>query len=386
MIRNHVEQKKLNSSHATFALVKSMVGGGVVFIPHIISQTGIIQGFFLITFIGICSSFSLFFISKSAKRTESKNISDLANRVGGKFCVRLLNLCIFMTVFITLVMSLQMTSFNLYSVLQDINMEIPVEILIISCAIINGLMCVIFRSVIKLKIVNLIGLSSITILFFYIIFLFIKNIPSISFNSISLFNFRLTTLNEIFLICFAFYSQYSFTEISNSMKNYEDIPKVIVCSNLIAGIIYYFIGLMGYCLFPSTSNNFLLNTFESPKIAIAFKAVIAIVNILGYPLFMIPARNSFLCLIDKESLSFAGNSLCSLSVALGCCLVTLFLENEMELLKILFFFFASAVMFILPAYFFKKLYGIKGIAGIFIICNMIFGIGGILMGCVNLVS
>ncbi|KAM0676337.1 Vacuolar amino acid transporter 7 [Gurleya vavrai] len=349
--------KKSNSNTSgIFTLCKSILGASLITLPEIFAKLGIIFGTILNLFFMTVNVFSLRFITLSAKKTETGNLTELGGEVNRKYGEGTVTFLLFFTCIVPLIFYIETTTKYFYQICVFFDLNIKPGLVRIFTSLLCFLMCVIFRNIDKLKYVSIVGLFSLSFLTIYIAFLFIKNFSSFKFSSYKLFVVNFESLNAISSICFAFCSQFSILSITNGIEKMSDCSLIIWTSNLISAFVYILTGCLGYIVQPDTKENF-LESMPQGRITTALSFALGIVNVSTFPLIMLPTRfslNHFVIKVVRYKSNFLYNNIEAFAISLIVYGASILVSKNAAYLVNLFFLTGSLVMFAMPSYFYIK--------------------------------
>lgn len=348
------------------------------------SQLGIVLGSALIVVGAILNIYSLKYINVVAKETESNELTDIGEKIGKSRGRLIVTFLLFATCIVPLIIYIDQSTTYFENVLKHFGYIIDIDKIRLGVASVIACLCMTFRTPDKLKIVNTVGLMCILAFTSYVVYFMINNIASLSFASIKFYELSMKSLTSLSIISFAYCSQFSILSITSNIESVSRCNRVIEISNIISCVVYLVTGICGCIAVPDVGTKFFPD-IPITNASVLISASLGIVNIMTYPIIMIPTLQSYQFLqsliynTPKSALKDAFDILCLVMV---CFAGSYLVASNDAYLYVLFFFCGSCVMFALPAIFYfiimKKELNIKSY--LVIIMKCILTIFGIFMG------
>ena len=325
IFKKKIEQniEKSSAKTSVFNLINSIIGSGILALPFVMMNLGIILGTIIIIIVYLMAIFSSKLLLKSKKISNESSYSKIGIKafgVKGQYAILIIiiannvgisiNYIIIFGNFISKILDIVNTERNINSLLLSIVFWQIIGALLIFPFIFS-------KSTEHLKISSYFSLYFIVIFFSITMFNAINKyrkgiLPNINFYPPNLKDFNVKNSISCFTTVFlAFTYHFNFFPIFNLLQkpSNKKIKKVYIIGLTIVLVIYIIIGLAGYSSYGSiVDENFLIN-FTVDDLGL-FLYIILYLSICFLPLFSIPlfffeARNNSLflwnILFDKSA-------------------------------------------------------------------------------------
>ncbi|KAM0673700.1 hypothetical protein GVAV_002788 [Gurleya vavrai] len=145
--------------------------------------------------------------------------------------------------------------------------------------------------------------------------------------------------------------------ISACLESVKEANYVIGFANLIATFFYIVTGFIGFAIHPSSERNYLLNEGGNCSLKYAVMFFLSSVNILSFPLMMIPATRNLKKLIEYFFHLRETNLLRNINILFNVAtsLLIVLIMKKMDILECLFFIIGALIMFLMPCFLFLKI-------------------------------
>lgn len=379
---------KMSLRQGIFTQTSSILGVAIVTYPYTYAQLGYLLSTLLTIFMCILSAFTLYILTRCSKKTKLSTFDELFAFVSGNLISFCGSFIFYLGCILPLIFYLKISVDFFDSIGLFLGFKSHKFLISIVITLLNALLCIIYMDANGLEFISIVSLIALLIFIIYISNDFIASINQIDFRDLKIFDLDNRSLNGISFIIFVFISHSSILPIVECIETLERSKDVIIISNIISTIVYIIVGFFGFCVFPNSEKNYLQNKGETTKGKITLIFFLAIVNVLSFPLMMIPARRNVVSLINffktftttkrMEILNIAFNS--------AICLFFMILMGETCILDSMFFLVGSLIMFIIPIYLFYKIVkDISKIEKLLSMISLIVASFGIYMGVKGLI-
>lgn len=367
-----MRDQDISVSQGIYTQLSSILGVFIITYPYTFSQLGIALTVLSTIFMCIISAFTLYFLAKCSKTTNINNFDDLIRSVCTKWFSLLCSIIFYLGCLLPMIFYFNVSIDFYFSLIQTSDFSCTRLYLSIICCIIVTVLCITFRKVENLGFIVYISLISLFIFLVYEINMFFHNFNNLNFK-IPLWNPKGENLDSISFVIFAFLSHTNILNIVNCLPTLRSAKYVIVSSNLISTIIYLLVGSIGFYTYPNSAYTYLDNTSDS-KFKTLVQILLATVNILSFPLMMIPIRKNILSILSFVNIKeFRYFDFINIVFNCSLCALIVYLMEDVILLKSMFFIVGAFTMFLLPMHLYYNICGVKtGVDMIvFIVCGFL---------------
>jgi sodium-coupled neutral amino acid transporter 7/8 len=280
---------------ATISLAKSAVGAGALFMPLCFLRLGLLGGLIGILLAMVLTVMSLTSLGIACQRTGTNDYLQLANALGGPKLEFLTVIFIIAVMFAPIIVYIRLSSAYLVNVMYyfwGISSEHHVVEILLSIFVLwpmswirDGRRLAQFSSLGMLGMIYVAGLSLVDFLLS----------TSWDFSAVQWFNYE-STWKEAFgclsMILFSFNCHFTLPIILRELERptAERSRKMIITSNCAAATFYLLIGVSGYLQFGPQITGDMLAIKPSNAAYIFGQLSIAVVNVVSFPLIIIPVR------------------------------------------------------------------------------------------------
>ncbi|PJF18168.1 hypothetical protein PSACC_02021 [Paramicrosporidium saccamoebae] len=349
---------------ATISLAKSAVGAGALFMPLCFLRLGLLGGLIGITLAMVLTVMSLTFLGIACQRTGATDYLQLANALGGPKLEFFTVICVVAVMFAPIIVYIRLSSAYLVNFLYHfcgISGEQHVVEVLLSIFVLwpmswirDGQKLAQFSSLGMLGMIYVAGLA---------LFDFLLSSPW-DFSTVQWFNYE-STWKEAFgclsMILFSFNCHFTLPTITRDLERptAERNRSVIVASSCAAATFYLLIGISGYLQFgPQITGDMLAAKPSSPAYIIG-QLSIAVVNVVSFPLIIIPVRGIIQWGCSKLG-PFRPNSIAGSDALQGAAIILVGLitssqfQSTAKVFDLIGSICGGPVTLLLPALFFRR--------------------------------
>lgn len=270
---------------STVNLTKTIIGAGLLAIPLAMSCDGLVLGVALIVLAGVLSGYGLYILAEASKEVPVASFMALCELTYPRLSV-LFDLSMFIQTFGGMLSYLVIIG-DLLPQLAPISrhwsilLSLPVIVPLVS-----------LRKLDSLKLGSVLGLLSIgfIVLLITVHFLTDQFAPARSVRVLRPAGLP-QVISSFSILLFAFTSSQNMCSIINEIKHKSQLKAVILVSNLAAGALFVFVGVLGYCQFgDAIKGNILLNYPDSLLSTKLGEYLLIFMISLSYPLMFHPCR------------------------------------------------------------------------------------------------
>lgn len=417
-----LENHRNNANHSGTAspvssvinLSNTILGTGMLAMPGAVASVGLIPGMLVIIFSGITSALGLYFLSKAAARTESRDASffavaqltwpsaaiffDLAIAIKC-FGVGVSYMLIVGDLMPQIILSMFHPGEDLLFLL-DRRLWITVSMITIAGPISFS------RKLDSLKYTSVVALFAVAYLCVIVAWhFFAPNFPTAPSSDIELVHFSTKFFTSLPVFVFAFTCHQNIFSVYNEQKDnsQKKINSVIGTSIGIAMFLYEGIAVMGYLSFGKAVTGNIILAYPASLFVTGGRIAIVILVLLSYPLQCHPCRASMDKVLSARSMRIAGNkvppppsTLKFISLTIGILIATYIVAMTMTKLDLVLAFVGStgstAISFILPSLFYLKLHQdqpwttskvVAALLGVYGVCVMVICLSFNIMHAAN---
>lgn len=350
-------ESRISLRQGIYTQTSSILGVSIVTYPYTYAQLGFVLSTLLTIMMCALSAFTLYLLARCSKKTNICNLDELFTGVSGFFVSFCAAIVFYLGCILPLIFYLDISVDFFDSILTYFGMKSHKPAIAVATTIASGALCIIYMDISNLEIISIATLLSLLLFILYVIYDFLISIKFINFTSLKMFDLDFRSLNSISFIIFGFISHSSILPIVGCIETLDMSKNVIIISNIISTLVYIVIGFMGFCVFPHSDKNYLQNQGGNQNIKMLLKFFLATVNVLSFPLMMIPARRNVVSLINfivpfEPSLGF---EIFNIALNSFISLIVVVMMDETNFLDNMFFVVGSLTMFVIPIYLFNKI-------------------------------
>eukprot|EP01029_Cantina_marsupialis_P011780 TRINITY_DN2622_c0_g1_i1.p1 TRINITY_DN2622_c0_g1~~TRINITY_DN2622_c0_g1_i1.p1 ORF type:complete len:436 (+),score=125.36 TRINITY_DN2622_c0_g1_i1:1908-3215(+) len=310
-LANKVEEilvgKKGGTRGSAFSLGVSMIGIGLLTLPRVFGENGIILGTLLIVGIGAFMGLTCYMLMVAEDYTGESSmeriITSLLGKKGGVFLDMIL--CVLMVAIMCAKLEIiasalhNLLSFIMHDEMTQKGFRSHEFSLALAVALVIPLALI--PTVTKLRFSSTLGVYALTTVVLCVVFhgfkkLFTDGVSNV-LDEAPMFNFSSNTITTIPLVIFSFGSHPQATEVFHELTtpSLGRMRKVIIGAQVLAGILYCFMGAFGVLSFPTAKDisGDILSQFDSDDITTTIARIAMSLEVIcSFPLLMMPARST----------------------------------------------------------------------------------------------
>ncbi|KAM0687497.1 hypothetical protein COBT_001263 [Conglomerata obtusa] len=377
------EERKITLAAGIFAQCNSTLGISIITYPHIFAQLGYLLSILCIASMSVVSAFTLYFLAKCAKDTNSNTFDETVSHVFGHFRSFLCILVLYLACLLPLIFYLNISVDFYNEILKYFGINDHRPAISIVTAIVCFMICQIYNEIGSLDFINIISIAALVLFILYIIYDFIFCTGVRKFKTLKVAELNCETLKSVSFVIFGFMSHSTIIPIVSCIETMNQSAATIVIANFISMVFYITTGFIGFVVHPNSEENYLLNDGSNCNFKHTLMFFLSTVNILSFPLLMIPATRNLYRLTNFifDVARNTGTLMCNILFNLFISLLVVLGGRKMDTLESLFFIVGSLVMFILPTFLFLKLQKkISFFEWLFITLSLMISIFSIYMG------
>lgn len=303
--------RKSNMMAATFNLIATIVGGGVLSMPLALAKSGLVLGTTLMIFGAIITDFSLYLLCACARKTGSTSYGAVARHAFGAglelittliiLVYLLLVLCGFMVLIKGIWAPIVITIIALYY--PGVMNEKHADDIVLLAAVILTLPLFLSRDLHGLRHSCYASFASIAVLCVAMLYrAFEKNVAAPNLFSSEVTYVTSSVADALFaypIIALAFVSSFNIVEVHCSLvqPTKKRVRKVIDAAVFWSMVLMYVFSLAGYLNgYDETKGNILLNFDPADQVIFLGRIGCGICTLLAMPMSLLPCRNALLAL------------------------------------------------------------------------------------------
>jgi len=307
------ERRKVSPSTATFNLVATIIGGGVLSLPYAISQCGLALGCMALLYSAYMSSASIDILVFSARRTGKENYMELAFKAYGECALKFTSILIFLLVWMALIAYDVLIGDLLTSLLETVVTDFK---LIYRKFLILGAVAVVLPWCYKASLNSLRYLSAFSVFSISFVSIVLVYRAAQNFDSRhKIYTIQGGSSEEIYIdwninlwptdwqkalyvfpvFGVAFICHFNVLPTHTELKNPTKARTRQVMNSTIGicVIIYAIVGISGYLWsLQNTCGNILLNFGSDDYLVTSARVALTLVLMVSYPLIVHPTRNT----------------------------------------------------------------------------------------------
>ncbi|CAK4079684.1 unnamed protein product [Aphanomyces euteiches] len=311
----HSKARQTTVKSAVMNLVTTLIGGGVLLLPFTVAKSGIVLGCIMMLFCGVASSFTSYILVSCSRRSGAQSYEEIAKNAFGKrmqiATMVLLILLIFLA-FVGYLILLRDISGSLASqfiLRRPLSVADENLVAVVLVAIVSPLLFL--RSMHSLRHTSIIGLSTVGLFAFGIVFRGVEKVLDNRFDSSKLVlvadsldgpMYALPIIISSFLCHFNVLPVYG--ELQKPTR--RRLKKIVTITVFSTAIFYMILGTFGYIYAfdrPGGVQGDILNNFGQADVLMNVgRAGILLTICMSLPLLILPTRKTIyrLCLLVYE--------------------------------------------------------------------------------------
>lgn len=361
----HEIHQRSSIAGASYNLINSIVGSGVIGMSYAFRQSGFLVGFLLLGLVAILTDYSTTILIRSGHLAKATTYQELVYNVLGKSGFLWLSLVQFLYPFICLISYNIIIGDTVTKVLHRLWPTIPIlfqnrYFIIFLCSCFVTLPLSLYRNIAKLSQISLTGLILVVITLIILIKRGFDTIPFISTENRYLSPFNNKIAESIGVMAFAFMCQHNSFLIYHSM-NEKTLPRwrtvtIITTTTAFTFAIAY--ALTGYIVFGQQTEGDLLENYCHWDTIINIGRLIYAINImLTFPLECLVCRQVIEILLNQwiNFTSDRSHYLLTSLIVIASVILSLTTDCLGIVLELNGLLVASSLAYILPALCYLKL-------------------------------
>jgi amino acid permease len=292
------EKAKASLASSIFNLVNNIIGGGVLALPFVMKNSGLILGSILLAIVALLSVYSARLLLAASRHCPSKTLTDLSRQAGGKKGAMFMDLCNCTFLFGGLVGYMVIIGDVLTPFMGWLGPLHHRSVVVGAIALFCIVPLCLLRKIKYLQYTSVVALGCIIYLVSVVVFRSIEKLwkegLKESEEDLRWINLAPEIFKSLPIMSFAFTFHSNVFPVFNELKDGSEgkMGRAVLAAVIVSAIAYYFVAIFGYLTFLDKTEGNIFTNYNDDILVEIGKVFLGIVIIFSYPLLHFPARLS----------------------------------------------------------------------------------------------